>query len=78
MIIWNDTPDDPNRLPTLTEDVLNEVETRLGVKLPMDYLEMICVQNGDMSNSAICRLYGTGLKISPSSTRLPGSDYIKG
>lgn len=46
MIIWNDTPDDPNRLPTLTEDVLNEVETRLGVKLPMDYLEVICVQNG--------------------------------
>gem|GEM_PF-2614048 len=46
MIIWNDTPDDPNRLPALTEDVLNEVETRLGVKLPMDYLEVIRVQNG--------------------------------
>lgn len=46
MIIWNDTPDDPNRLPTLTEDVLNEVETRLGVKLPDDYLDALRTQNG--------------------------------
>ncbi|WP_215190695.1 SMI1/KNR4 family protein [Exiguobacterium sp. s6] len=46
MIIWNDTPDDPNRLPALTDDVLTEVETRLGVKLPIDYLEAIRIQNG--------------------------------
>lgn len=46
MIIWNDIPDDPNRLPTLTEEVLKEVETRLGVKLPDDYLEAIRIQNG--------------------------------
>lgn len=46
MIIWNDTPDDPNRLPTLTEDVLKEVETRLGVKLPDDYLDALRTQNG--------------------------------
>ncbi|WP_214833976.1 MULTISPECIES: SMI1/KNR4 family protein [unclassified Exiguobacterium] len=46
MIIWNDIPDDPNRLPTLTEEVLKEVETRLGVKLPDDYLESIRIQNG--------------------------------
>jgi cell wall assembly regulator SMI1 len=54
MIIWNDTPDDPNRLPTLTEEVLKEVETRLGVKLPDDYLESIRIQNGYTSNSATC------------------------
>ncbi|QUE86319.1 SMI1/KNR4 family protein [Exiguobacterium alkaliphilum] len=46
MIIWNDTPDDPNRLPTLTEEVLKEVETRLGVKLPDDYLDALRTQNG--------------------------------
>lgn len=46
MIIWNDTPDDPNRLPALTDDVLTEVEGRLGVKLPDDYLEALRIQNG--------------------------------
>jgi len=46
MIIWNDIPDDPNRLPALTDDVLIEVEGRLGVKLPDDYLEAIRIQNG--------------------------------
>lgn len=46
MIIWNDTPDDPNQLPALTDDVLTEVEGRLGVKLPIDYLEAIRIQNG--------------------------------
>lgn len=46
MIIWNDIPDDPNRLPALTDDVLTEVEGRLGVKLPDDYLEALRIQNG--------------------------------
>lgn len=46
MIIWNDIPDDPNRLPALTDDILTEVEGRLGVKLPADYLEAIRIQNG--------------------------------
>lgn len=46
MIIWNDIPDDPNRLPALTDDVLTEVEGRLGVKLPDDYLESLRIQNG--------------------------------
>ncbi|EPE61334.1 SMI1 / KNR4 family protein [Exiguobacterium sp. S17] len=46
MIIWNDIPDDPNRLPVLTDDVLIEVEGHLGVKLPDDYLQEIRIQNG--------------------------------
>ena len=46
MIIWNDIPDDPNRLTALTDDVLTEVEGRLGVKLPDDYLEALRIQNG--------------------------------
>ncbi|WP_214844590.1 SMI1/KNR4 family protein [Exiguobacterium sp. s150] len=46
MNIWRQDPDDPNRLPELTEDVLKEVEARLGVKLPDDYLEAIRIQNG--------------------------------
>lgn len=46
MNIWRHDPDDQNRLPDLTEDVLSEVETRLGVKLPTDYLEAIRIQNG--------------------------------
>ncbi|MFN4215178.1 SMI1/KNR4 family protein [Exiguobacterium sp.] len=45
-MIWRQDPDDPNRLPELTEDVLKEVEARLGVKLPDDYLEVIRIQNG--------------------------------
>ncbi|WP_445002126.1 SMI1/KNR4 family protein [Exiguobacterium alkaliphilum] len=45
-MIWRQDPDDPNRLPELTDDVLVEVEARLGVKLPDDYLEAIRIQNG--------------------------------
>lgn len=46
MIIWNNISDDPNRLPALTDDILTEVEGRLRVKLPDDYLEAIRIQNG--------------------------------
>lgn len=46
MNIWRQDPDDPNRLPELTDEVLVAVEARLGVKLPDDYLEAIRIQNG--------------------------------
>lgn len=45
-MIWRQDPDDPNRLPELTDEVLTAVEARLGVKLPDDYLEALRIQNG--------------------------------
>jgi len=38
-MIWRPDPDDSNRLPESTDDVLVAVEAHLGVKLPDDYLE---------------------------------------
>ncbi|MCM3281123.1 SMI1/KNR4 family protein [Exiguobacterium sp. MER 193] len=46
MIVWRDEIDHTNTLPDLTEEILRDVESRLGVKLPESYIELIRTQNG--------------------------------
>ena len=41
-----DEIDQENKLPNLTEEILREVESRLGVKLPESYIHLLQTQNG--------------------------------